>query len=76
MDVCHTVEREASAEENKKLIKINNFAKKVNELTAKYGLHADSTTLCALRNFPSAANVQSTNVPFSKSVSNTLISVL
>lgn len=46
------------------------------KLTAKYGLHADKTTLCAFRNLPSAANVQSTNVPFSRSVSNTLISVL
>lgn len=46
------------------------------KLTAKYGLHAERTTLCAFRNFPSAANVQSTNVPFSKSVSNTEMSVL
>lgn len=53
------------------------WAKHINFLlTAKYGLQAESTTLCALRNFPSAAKVQSTNVPFSNRVSNTLISVL
>lgn len=51
-------------------------ASAVSELTAKYGLHAESTTLCAFRNFPSAANVQSTRVPFSSNVSNTDISVL
>lgn len=45
-------------------------------LTAKYGLHADKTTLWAFRNFPSAASVQSTSVPFSSRVSNTDISVL
>ena len=45
-------------------------------LTAKYGLHADKTTLCAFKNFPSAANVQSTSVPFSNNVSKTLIKVL
>lgn len=45
-------------------------------LTAKYGLQADKTTLCAFKNFPSAASVQSTSVPFSNNVSNTDISVL
>lgn len=48
---------------------------KVLILTSKYGLHADKTTLCAFRNFPSAASVQSTSVPFSRSVSKTAISV-
>lgn len=45
-------------------------------LTEKYGLHAERTTLCAFRNFPSAANVQSTRVSLSNNVSNTAISVL
>lgn len=45
-------------------------------LTAKYGLQAHKTTLWAFKNLPSAASVQSTSVPFSKSVSNTLINVL
>lgn len=44
--------------------------------TEKYGLHAERTTLCAFKNFPSAANVQSTRVSLSNSVSNTDISVL
>lgn len=44
-------------------------------LTSKYGLQADRTTLCALRSFPSAANVQSTKVPLSNKVSNTATNV-
>lgn len=44
-------------------------------LTSKYGLHADKTTLCAFRHFPSAANVQSTKVPFSNNVSKTATNV-
>ena len=43
----------------------------MNKLTAKYGLQAHSTTLWACRNRPSAANVQSTSVWFSRSVSKT-----
>jgi hypothetical protein len=46
-----------------------NLKKKIQ--TSKNGLHAESTTLWAFRHFPSAANVQSTSVPFSNSVSKT-----
>lgn len=49
--------------------------KSIIKLTSKYGLHADKTTLCAFRHFPSAANVQSTNVPFSNNVSKTATNV-
>lgn len=45
-------------------------------LTSKYGLHAERTTLWALRVFPSAARVQSTSVPLSRSVSKFCMSVL
>lgn len=45
-------------------------------LTSKYGLHAERTTLWALRVFPSAASVQSTSVPLSRSVSKFCMSVL
>ena len=40
-------------------------------LTLKYGEHADSMTLCALRNCPSALNVTSTRDSSSRRVSNT-----
>lgn len=45
------------------------------KLTSKYGLQAERTTLWAFRYFPSAASVQSTNVPDTSSVSKFCINV-
>lgn len=62
------------------LLKGNNWRlekiKRKWKLTSKYGLHAERTTLWAFRYFPSAANVQSTNVPDSSNVSKFCISVV
>lgn len=58
-----------------RVVRLSNDKQNVS-LTSKYGLHAERTTLWALRVFPSAARVQSTSVPLSRSVSKFCMSVL